>query len=193
MTKEKLVLVAKTVNYRLEYWLLRSLIWVMHRLPYAGRQKFGAWLFSEIIAPLAGYHRRTRANLNLIFPEMEKAKLASLTTSVGCNIGITLSELFSPDDFVKTVTNCVLKGDGLEALKYAHEQGRPAIVVSGHFGNYDVVRANLIAMNFRVGGLYRRINNPYFDAYTGYCLANFTSCRLSLVFTKTVPLSDPLV
>ena len=100
--------------------------------------------------------------MKLIGPE---PKVASLTTSVGRNIGITLSELFSPDDFVKTVTNCVLKGDGLEALKYAHEQGRPAIVVSGHFGNYDVVRANLIAMNFRVGGLYRRINNPYFDAY----------------------------
>ena len=165
MIKKKSAYVAKRVSYRLQYWLFLSLIWVMHRMRYTRRQKFGAWFFSEVIAPLAGYHKRTRENLNLIFPEMEEAKVARLTASVGRNIGITLSELFSPDDFVKNVTNCALKGDGLEALKRAHEQGRPVIVVSGHFGNYDVVRANLIEMNLRVGGLYRRMNNPYFDAY----------------------------
>ena len=163
--KGKLAYVAKILTYRLQYWLFLSLIWMMHRMDYARRQKFGGWLFSDVIAPLAGYHKRTRENLNLIFPEMEEANVTRLTASVGRNIGITLSELFSPDDFVKTVTKCVLKGAGLEELKRAHEQGRPVIVVSGHFGNYDVVRANLIAMNLRVGGLYRRMNNPYFDAY----------------------------
>tara|TARA_B100000780_G_scaffold111382_1_gene77953 strand:- start:1141 stop:1965 length:825 start_codon:yes stop_codon:yes gene_type:complete len=137
----------------------------MHRMPYAKRQNFGAWFFSEVIAPLAGYTKRTRENLNWIFPEMSPEKINGLTKLVGRNIGITLSELFSPDDFVKQVTSCTLKGSGLAALKIAYEKGRPVIVVSGHFGNYDVVRANLIAMKLPVGGLYRRMNNPYFDAY----------------------------
>lgn len=39
---------------------------------------------------------------------------------------------------------------------------RPAIVVPVHFGNYDIVRAGLLAYGFDVGALYRPLNHPYY-------------------------------
>ena len=36
-------------------------------------------------------------------------------------------------------------------------------MVSGHFGNYDVMRANLLRHRLRVGGRYRRMDTLYFQ------------------------------
>jgi len=49
-------------------------------------------------------------------------------------------------------------GGGFEALEAARAAGRPVILVSGHFGNYDAVRSALIQRGFKVGGLYRAMN-----------------------------------
>jgi KDO2-lipid IV(A) lauroyltransferase len=81
-------------------------------------------------------------------------------------VGRTILELFSPEDLARQAKGAKVHGPGLAILQAAREAGRPAIVVSGHFGNYDVVRSNLIQRGFKVGGLYRRMNNPLFhDLY----------------------------
>ena len=146
--------------------MVSGLLWGLHRVSYDRRLQLGGWVFSRVVAPLTGYHRRIQENLALIFPEMPAADAAQLSQDVSRNIGITFTELFSPDDFLTANTNYALHGAGFEALKHAHALGRPTIVVSGHFGNYDVVRANLLRHGLRVGGLYRRMDNPYFhDLY----------------------------
>ena len=102
------------------------------------------------------------ANLQLIFPNLSVVQAELLSQQISRNIGITVTELFSPDEFVAKNSEYNLGGSGFEALLSAHAQDRPSIVVSGHFGNYDVVRSNLIRHGLAVGGLYRRMNNPYF-------------------------------
>ena len=152
--------------HRFQTALVCGLLWGLHRLPYEKRLKFGGWVFGRVIAPMTSYHKRIVENLELIFPEMPTVDTMRLSQEVSRNIGITFTELFSPDDFLNANANYSLHGTGFEALKQAHAQGRPTIVVSGHFGNYDVVRANLIRHGLRVGGLYRRMDNPYFhDLY----------------------------
>jgi len=56
-----------------------------------------------------------------------------------------------------------LTGDGVAALEAAHKDGRPVILVTGHFGNYDASRASLIARGYRVGALYNPMKNPWFN------------------------------
>jgi KDO2-lipid IV(A) lauroyltransferase len=56
-------------------------------------------------------------------------------------------------------------GPGYAALEAARAAGRPVILVTGHFGNYDVSRAALIARGHNMGALYRRMSNPYFNAH----------------------------
>ena len=48
-------------------------------------------------------------------------------------------------------------------MEKARANSQPVILVSGHFGNYDVVRANLISKGYQLGALYRPMNNPYFN------------------------------
>ena len=51
------------------------------------------------------------------------------------------------------------------AFQQARAKGRRVILVTAHFGNYDVVRAHLIARGFTIGALYRKMSNPYFNRH----------------------------
>ena len=56
-----------------------------------------------------------------------------------------------------------VEGPGLACLEQAHREGRPVVLVTAHFGNYDAWRAALLARGFRIGAFYRPMRNPVFN------------------------------
>lgn len=152
-------------RYRIQDRLLRGLIWLLLRLPYRWRVPLCGWVVSRIVAPLAGYTRRIRKNLALILPDLPGTEVARITRAVPDNVGRTLIEIYSGPEFVAHAVKHPLTGDGVEALARAHADGRPVILVTGHFGNYDASRAALIARGYRVGALYMPMKNPFFNTH----------------------------
>ncbi len=144
---------------------LRSLIWLLLRLPYSWRVPLCGWIMGRVIAPLAGYDQRVRENLARILPGLPEAEVKRLTRSVPNNVGRTIIEMYSGEEFVARATRHPLTGAGLEALAEAAAAKRPVIIVSGHFGNYDAARAALLRQGYPFGGLYRRMNNLYFNEH----------------------------
>lgn len=138
---------------------------VLGLLPYRWRGLVWGWVLSRVAGPLIGYRTRITDNLDLIFPEMSAQEKERLARAVPFHIGRTLSELFSPEELIATAARTPMSGDGVAALDEAHRTGRPVIVVSGHFGNYDVVRSALIQRGHAVGGLYREMNYRGFNDY----------------------------
>ena len=63
-----------------------------------------------------------------------------------------------------------VSGPGFKILKDAQEQKKPVILVSGHFGNYDVVRVVLNTNQISVGALYKPMSNPYFNTFYERCI-----------------------
>lgn len=154
-----------TLLERLEYILVRTIIGAVRLLPYRRRVSTMGWIVQRVIAPLAGFNQRVRNNLELALPEMPESERNAVIGRTTNNIGRQLGEMFSPEDFVKMARAVQLEGPGLPAIDEALASGRPVIFLSGHFGNYDVLRAALIHRGFDLGGLYRRMNNPLFNAY----------------------------
>ena len=148
---------------RLQFVLIRGVLWLMRRLPYDKRVPFSGWVLSRMVAPLIGWRKRIADNLRLVVPETPEADIIRIQWAVPDNFGRTLAELFSPEEFVVRAREVTLEGPGLEALEQAKAEGRPSILVSGHFGNYDVVRAGVIARGFEVGGIYRPMNIQQFN------------------------------
>ncbi len=155
--------------FRLDHWLqdraLRGLIWCLLRLPYTMRVPLCGWVMAQIIAPIAGYRSRVRDNLALILPDLPQAEVQRLTRAVPDNVGRTVIEIYSGAEFIARAMRSPLNGAGVAALDDAHAAGRPVILVTGHFGNYDASRAALIARGYRVGALYRPMDNTYFNAH----------------------------
>jgi KDO2-lipid IV(A) lauroyltransferase len=119
----------------------------------------------RVIAPVAGYDRRVRENLALIWPDLAPDRIPALTRAVCDNVGRTLAELYSPDEFKATVAGSPLLGTGLGPILAAQEQGRGVILVSGHFGNHDIARAVLASRGLAVAALYKPQRNPYFNRH----------------------------
>lgn len=144
---------------------LRGLIWLALRLPYDTRVRFIGWLVSTVLGPLAGFDKRVRDNLALTCPELSPDEVRRLCRQVSDNVGRTLIELYAGAPFLERAHAAEVTGPGLAALEKARAEGRPVILVTGHFGNYDAARANLIARGHKMGSLYRRMKNPYFNEH----------------------------
>lgn len=154
-------------RYSRAFWLqdrlYRLVLGTALMLPYRWRVPLAGWLMARVVAPIAGYDKRVRDNLRFVVPDLAETEVARMCRKVPENVGRTLIELYSGRDFVAHVTREPLKGPGLQALDEAHRAGRPVILVTGHFGNYDASRAALIARGYRIGGLYRPMDNGWFD------------------------------
>jgi len=158
---------ADTPPFSLRHWLqdraLRSLIWLLLRLPYRWRVPLCGWVMSRLISPLAGYDQRIRENLTLVLPGLPDAEVRRIMRAVPDNVGRTIIEIYSGREFVARVLQDPLTGAGVGVLDQAHREKRPVILVTGHFGNYDASRAALIARGYRVGALYMPMANPFFN------------------------------
>ncbi|GHF50867.1 lysophospholipid acyltransferase family protein [Seohaeicola zhoushanensis] len=153
----------------IRYWLsdriIRALIAVALLVPYRWRVPAMGWIVSRLVAPLAGLRKRIRDNLALTCPELPAAEVERLVRAVPDNAGRTLIEFYSGRPFLERAYAAPVVGPGLAALKEARAKGRPVVLITGHFGNYDVLRANLFRRGHPMGAIYRRMANPYFNAH----------------------------
>ncbi|KIN64142.1 putative lipid A biosynthesis lauroyl acyltransferase [Sulfitobacter noctilucicola] len=145
--------------------LIVGLIRLALALPYAARIRFVGWMVQKVVGPVAGYRARALDNLELVWPDMPKAERALIANRCLNNVGRTLIENYSARDFPQKMAKNVPQGPGVAALEEATAQGRPVILVTGHFGNYEATRAALVARGYDIGGLYRDMKNPYFNAH----------------------------
>jgi len=143
----------------------RALIGGLRLLPYGPRIRAMGWTMAHVVAPLAGWRRRIRANLAHVFPDLPETEVRRLVRAVPDNTGRSLMEIYSGGEFIEHVRDLVPKGNGVEALRQARDEGRPVILVTGHFGNYDAPRAWLVANGYPVGGLYNPMRNAAFNAH----------------------------
>lgn len=155
--------------FRLDYWLwdraLRIILWLLLRLPYRWRVPMFGWMTSRIVAPIAGYDRRVRQNLAQVLPDLPPREVRRIERAVPDNVGRTMIEMYSGPEFIARAARHPPTGPGLPALETAAAAGRPIIIVTGHFGNYNAARAALIARGHLIGGLYRPLDNPWFNEH----------------------------
>ncbi|WP_299144875.1 lysophospholipid acyltransferase family protein [uncultured Tateyamaria sp.] len=134
-------------------------------LPYRWRVPFMGWILSRLIGPVAGFLRRAEEHVAMILPHLPHAEHRRIARASLDNAGRTLIENYSTRALLARQTGADIAGPGLAHLSEAAASGKPVILVTGHFGNYEAVRAALVSRGFDVGGLYRDMSNPYFNAH----------------------------
>ncbi|MEL7092340.1 MAG: lysophospholipid acyltransferase family protein [Pseudomonadota bacterium] len=149
--------------YRGTDLIARGLIGAALSLPYGPRIRFMGWAMSRLVGPLAGYLKRARAHVDFALPHLPEAEKDRIARASLNNAGRTLIENYSTRAFLARQKTADITGPGLAALEQAAAADRPVILVTGHFGNYEAVRAALVARGYAVGGLYREMKNPYFN------------------------------
>jgi KDO2-lipid IV(A) lauroyltransferase len=150
----------------IERWsdrIIRAVLWAIMRLPYRLRIPLAGWVVARLVAPIAGYSNRIRKNLALVCPELAGTERRRLVRGVSDNVGRCLAELWSGAEFNAQMRGMPVTGPGAEAIAAAHRDGRPVILATGHFGNYNASRAVMLAHGYPVGALYKPMTNAAFN------------------------------
>lgn len=156
---------ATRVGYFTGNLFLRGLIGLARLVPYRWRIPAMGWIVSRILAPLAGFDKRVRDNLQLACPDLPAAEVKRLCRAVPDNAGRTVIEHYAGRPFEERAQAATISGPGFAALEQARATGRPVILMTGHFGNYDAIRTKLKPLGYIMGVLYRRMANPYFNEH----------------------------
>lgn len=134
-------------------------------LPYEARVRFVGGLMQRVLGPVAGYRKRALDNLARICPDLPHDRRREIADGCLNNAGRTFIENYSARDFPTRMAGIAPEGPGVRALEDAAAKGQAVILVTGHFGNYEATRAALVARGHDIGGLYRDMKNPYFNAH----------------------------
>ena len=107
--------------------------------------------------------RRVERELRRIYPEMPRDERLQLCRNMGRNMGRTLFEILHCTEFQTLHHRNIVSGPGLAALESAQEAGKGAIIVSGHFGQWEAIRSALKARGMETGAVYRPQTNRHYE------------------------------
>jgi KDO2-lipid IV(A) lauroyltransferase len=132
----------------------------MRLLPLDVASDFGAGLIGWL-GPLTPSDRVVRRNLRIAFPEASEAERDRLRKAQWRELGRLFAEFAMVDRIVKDPSRLeVVNGERLTAVA---QGDKPAVLVSGHFSNFEVMAAAIVQAGVRCHVAYRATNNPYFD------------------------------
>ncbi len=146
--------------------LLQGITFLSTRLP----QGMAQGLFAGVASVLYGLllltsHRRLLVNRiqhALALPSMASHRIAHRHVRMLFESLVEVARL--GDDHMSLLENRVTVA-GIEHLKDAQAQGKGVIILSAHFGNWELIAPKLGALGFGITAVMQPMANPVFDAY----------------------------
>ncbi|WP_409432192.1 lysophospholipid acyltransferase family protein [Litorimonas sp. RW-G-Af-16] len=148
----------KRLGWRLEALAYDCVTFILRLFPFACISWLGGKIVG-LIGPMTSKHRIAKRGLQIAFPDKSPAEIKALLKAQWNNTGRTLAE-FPMMHRVKPYEGNRVTIEGLEIFK----TNAPAIIVTGHFANWEVMATVLTQSGLPVRITYRKINNPYIDA-----------------------------
>lgn len=150
----------RDMRHRLEYLgflVLRGLLRLLG-LERASRLSGALW---HAIAPRTRRHARALKHLRMALPERPQGELETIAREMWKNLGritgeaLLVDKVLAEPDRVQLTTPAVL-----DRIRQA---GGRAVVVSLHYGNWELVSVPTARNGFKLAGVYQRIMNPLID------------------------------
>lgn len=151
---------ARNLAWRFQAFGFDVLSAVVRLFPVAWISALGGWLF-RWLGPLTPSARIAERNIDLAFPDLTAAERAKLLSKQWDNLGRTFFEFPLTDRL--TPAKGRVEVVGRERLVAIAKSGKPAILISGHFANWEVMAAAIVDAGVPARVTYRAANNPYID------------------------------
>jgi Kdo2-lipid IVA lauroyltransferase/acyltransferase len=164
------------LQHRLEAAAARLLLGLSRRLGPRRASDLGGWL-ARRIGPLLPVTRTARRNLARALPSLPAAERDRVVRAMWENLGRTAAELAHLPALEWEMA-------GREHLEPIAARGGPAILVSGHIGNWEVLPPALATMGIRMGSVYRAADNAAVDALIAACRAEAVAGEPLPLFPK---------
>ena len=147
--------------WRLEAFGFQALFGFLRLLGVERASGLGGWLL-RTLGPLTGTQKTVMRNLRIAFPDMRADEREALALAQWDQTGRTFAELAVMDHL--TPEGGRVEVVGMERLHALRDSGKPAVLISGHLANFEVMAAVIMASGVPCQVTYRAANNPYVDA-----------------------------
>lgn len=138
-------------------WLLYGML---RLLPVGAASALGGWLM-RLIGPRTRADRIARDNLERAFPEKGATEIARILHGVWSNLGRVLGEWPHLNHLYQSGFAGRVEVVGGEHLDRARETGGPAMVITGHHGNWELVGAVSASFGMPLKVIYRPAQNRW--------------------------------
>ncbi len=153
----------RDLAWRAEAVLLRGVLALLRRLGPVAASNLGGWV-ARSIGPLLPVSRVAHANLRRALPDLDAAARRRTVRGVWDNLGRTVAELPHLASLRPTAGGPGWVLEGAATVRALAQAPGPAILVSGHLGNWEVLPRAAAHEGIVLGAFYRAATNPHVDA-----------------------------
>jgi Kdo2-lipid IVA lauroyltransferase/acyltransferase len=150
----------KDLGWRCEAAAYDIVAAIVRRLPVDAVSAAGGALF-RALGPLSSAHKTAERGLVLAFPDMDVGERRRVLAEQWDNFGRYIFEFPLTDRL--TPSGGRVEIEGFERLQALAASGRPGVLISGHFSQFEVMAAVIVAAGVNCNVTYRAANNPYID------------------------------
>ena len=155
-----------TLAHRLEYAALRAAVSALSALRWRRASALGGALGRLGHKPFGVRRAVVERQIAAAFPEWDVDQVQRVARRAYDHLGrvaveTALMPALGRDGIVELASHTT----GWELLERAVGDGRGALLIAGHFGNWEVAGAYIAARGIPVDVIVRRMSNPIFDRY----------------------------
>lgn len=154
----------RRIMHALEAGVLHGLFVAARAVPVDWASAIGGWI-ARTIGPWLPVSNTGRRNLRRAFPERSEAEIEAILRGVWDNLGRTVAEYphlqriwdYDPDRPGRGRIEVV----GVEEFVRLRDDGKPALLFSAHYGNWELLPLAAARHDLPLAVLYRPPNNPH--------------------------------
>ncbi len=152
------------MRHRLEYALVRSLVWLLAALPRSWARALAIALAHSVRLVHVRLRRVGERNLELAFPQMEVSARARILRGVFTSLGRQLAEICRFPRYTLANVEEVVVYDGLQNYLAARDRGRGVLFLTAHLGGWELGSFVHSLHGYPLRIVMRPLDNPYLDA-----------------------------
>jgi KDO2-lipid IV(A) lauroyltransferase len=115
------------------------------------------------IGPMASVNHVARVNMGVAFPDASERELDGLLDAAWDNFGRLLGEFPNTHRFDFSPESDQIEVQGADILAELDRAGQPAVLIGGHFANWELMAAVIVRQMRDCRITYRHANNPAID------------------------------
>ncbi|SFJ69178.1 lysophospholipid acyltransferase family protein [Myroides guanonis] len=173
------------MNY-LVYILAYPFLWLFSRIPFALFYIFSDFMY-YLLYYVVGYRKRTvRKNLELAFPNLNKEERLEIEKKSFRHLCDTFLEMAKTISLPEKEMRKRFQFTNLDYLLELEKENKSIMLFCAHYANWEwtIVLGNQI--NFQGFAVYKKINNPYFDAFIKRTRSRFNTILIEIKETIRV-------
>lgn len=152
------------LRHRLEYALVRGVRALVRPCSITTLRRVGGWLGLLVFALDARHRRVALENLAAAFPARSPRDLRRVARGVFRHLGRLLLEVLKLDGMPASEMLALFDGEGEERVREAYRQGKGVLLVTGHFGYWEMLNVGHALRVSPFSYVQRPLDNPWLDA-----------------------------